>query len=285
MSFAFHARNIGCTLAVISAISLAAACSSNDTSDAQTTSSGAGGRTAGAGGGATGSGGSGGAEAAGGVHLVHAALGLGPAELCVDGASVGQSTAPGAASPRVALGPGTYTVRAATPGTQCADALAPDLKVTLTEQKPFSLALLFGAPGSSSAPPKLKAFEVVEDYLPTYSASRFVNAAPGFGDLEIGDESSGTYQTLFANAPYGSEGLVVPVGLPGYVDDAPVNGQVLAVRKANEMTDLVVANGIVREAEKHYSLIAAAADDTATAPPAVLLCQDYPDPSCAIVTP
>lgn len=224
-----------------------------------------------AGGGDGGSGGAPGDEY--GIHLVHAAMTADAVQLCIDGVAVGGLIAAGNASVLGGAAAGTHSVGVAS-NADCSVALAADVTVELTGASPRVAVVLYG--DGSPAHALLLSANRVEEPIFGGMAWRFFHAAPGSGALDLWVDNRGDPRPRFLDAPYGGEGLITPIGTPGYVGESDVD-DVLYLRDAATDAILLTTIPIVLAGEQTYTVLAVGAPSELR----LLSCVDYPVPSCA----
>jgi len=162
--------------------------------------------------------------------------------------------------------------------------LAPDISVTIDDIHREQMVVLHGIAGSGTFGPTVTPFEVENEGIAGFTTFQFIHVAPGVASLDMAEGSGPSANITFHDATYGATGKNL-TGMGGYISEGPVPGEIVTLRKSGTATDLVVSSAADLLGDHTYSYVAVGDDATGMTAPTLLLCEDWPAPSCKAISP
>ena len=174
--------------------------------------------------------------------------------------------------------PGAYDVRIVAPNSpNCRTALGglPDTTLDVVAVGTYSTFAAIGVI-NSDAGQEFQLRRYLDERAVTAGSGklRFIHAAPGVPNVDVGVGTAESFIAIFDNVPFGGVGVGTGVDVAGYVETPPVSNQTLVARIHAIPTDVLAIPGFTLAAGQISSAFAVGVASSVTAPLKVLVCND-----------
>ena len=174
--------------------------------------------------------------------------------------------------------PGAYDVRIVPPNSpNCRTALAglPDTTLDVVAVGTYSTIAAIGVI-NSDAGQDFQLRRYLDERAVTAGSGklRFIHAAPGVPNVDVGVGTAESFVAIFDNVPFGGVGVGTGVDVAGYIETPPVSNQTLVARIHAIPTDVLAIPGFTLAAGQISSAFAVGVPASVTAPLKLLVCND-----------
>ena len=174
--------------------------------------------------------------------------------------------------------PGAYDVRIVAPNSpNCRTALAglPDTTLDVVAVGTYSTIAAIGVI-NSDAGQDFQLRRYLDERAVTAGSGklRFIHAAPGVPNVDVGVGTAESFLAIFDNVPFGGVGVGTGVDVAGYIETPPVSNQTLVARIHAIPTDVLAIPGFTLAAGQISSAFAVGEAASVTAPLKVLVCNN-----------